>query len=62
MDTKVEKVFYADSYPAAMVFDAPVGGPTVSRAGQNRPYYQTKPDLTTSGQLSAQKARHTRRA
>ena len=51
-------MFYAKADLAATVVDAAVGGPTVSRAGQNRPYYQTTPDLTTSGQLSAQKARH----
>jgi len=33
-------------------------GPTVGRASQKCPYYQTKPDLTSSGQLSLQKAQH----
>ena len=67
MEYRNRKLFYASAcafdlrqlhYPTAAVVDAPVGGPTVSRAGQNCPYYQTKPDLTTSGQLSAQKPRH----
>jgi len=33
-------------------------GGTVGRAGQNCPYYQTKPDLTPNGQLSPQKSRY----
>ena len=36
-----------------------LGVPQLIRAGQNCPYYQTKPDLTPSGQLSPQKSRHT---
>jgi len=58
MEHRNRKVVLRKADPTAAVVDAPVGGPTVSRAGQNCPYYQTKPDLTTSGQLSAQKPRH----
>jgi len=44
---------------AAMVFDAPVGGPAVKRSGQTVETFQFQlaPILTPSSQLSAQKPR-----
>jgi len=54
-------VFYAKISHAAAVGDATVGGPTVGRAGHelgNLVKIFENPDLTPSGQLSPQKARH----
>ena len=64
MDTKVENMFYADSYPAAMVVDAAAGSPAVLPSGLTveTERFQLAPILDKAVGFSPQKSRHSPRS